>query len=147
MICSMRTLPQISDNQTPSSNPEASSLLLCRFSFLQVPGSFSLSWSFEAFFSQFFLFDLFSLCMLFYIYRFSIYLFIYFILLFALCVFFYMGLVLLYYYFIIIIIIIIIYLFLVFGFICLKRFLLLLLVLSQSNNSMSLRSNSQEKWN
>ena len=103
MICSMRTLPQISDNQTPSSNPEASSLLLCCFSFLQVPGSFSLSWSFEAFFSQFFLFDLFALCMLFYIYRFSIYLFIYFILLFALCVFFYMGLVLLlllfYYYY------------------------------------------------
>ena len=143
MICSMRTLPQISDNQTPSSNPEASFLLLCRFSFLQVPGSFSLSWSFEAFFSQFFfLFDLFALCMLFYIYRFSIYLFIYsFILYFYLpyaCSFIWVQYYYYYYYY---------YYFLVFGFICLKRFLLLLLVLSRSNNLMSPRSNSQEKWN
>ena len=143
MICSMRTLPQISDNQTPSSNPEGSSLLLCCFSFLQVPGSFSLSLGLSklSFLSFFYLTYLPYACC-FFIYRFSIYLFIYFILLFALCMFFYMGLVLL-----LLLLLLLLFIFLVFGFICLKHFLLLLLVLLRSNNSMSPRSNSQEKWN
>ena len=145
MICSMRTLPQISDNQTPSSNPEGSSLLLCRFSFLQVPGSFSLCWSFEAFFSQFFLFDLFALCMLFFYIQVQ-YLFIH-----LFYTFICLMRVLLYGFSIIIItillLLLLLFIFLVFGFICLKHFLLLLLVLLRSNNSMSPRSNSQEKWN
>ena len=73
LICAMCLL---SHNQTPSGNPEPSSLLLCRFSFLHVPSSLSLGLSKLSFLS-FFLFDLFALCMLFYIYGFSIYSFIY----------------------------------------------------------------------
>ena len=87
MICSMRTPPSISDNQTPSSDLEASSLLLCHFSFLQVLGSLSLGLSKLSFLSLFYLTYLPYACCFIYIGL----VFIYFILLFALCMFFYMG--------------------------------------------------------